>query len=213
MSRPSHASRRAFRRGISLASCAFLLTVALSAADFGSETDQGRRQALLIGNSAYQKNALPNPVNDAKDFGAMLKEAGFETMVRTDLDLRGMEMAIREFSAGLGQGDTILVFYAGHGVESGGINYLIPVDNAGLESEADLKYKAYAASRILDEAAAKKAGLVMLILDACRDNPFPSRSGAGSRGLTVMAGPPQLESLILYSTAPGTTAADGFGRG
>ena len=220
MSQPFFASRRvsrpalscAFRRGILLASCAFFLAATIQAADFGLSPGQGRRQALLIGNSAYQKNSLPNPVNDARDFGAMLKEAGFEAMVRTDLDLRGMETAVREFSASLRQGDTVLVFYAGHGVESGGINYLIPVDNAGLESEADLKYKAYAASRILDEAATRKAGLVMLILDACRDNPFPSRSGAGSRGLTVMAGPAQLESLILYSTAPGTTAADGLGR-
>lgn len=140
------------------------------------------RQALVIGNSGYQKNALPNPVNDAQDFGAILREAGFTTMVRTNLDLRGMESAVRDFAASLSSGDTVLVFYAGHGVESGGINYLVPVDNSGLETEADLKYKAYAASRILDEVAVRKAGLVMLILDACRDNPFPSRSGAGDNG-------------------------------
>ena len=176
------------------------------------EQSQGARRALLIGNSAYQKNGLANPVNDATDFGAMLDEAGFTTMVRMDLDLQGMETAVRDFSASLQKGDTALVFYAGHGVESGGVNYLIPVDNAGLESEADLKYKAYAASRIMDEVAAKDAGLMMLILDACRDNPFPSRSGAGPRGLTVMAAPPRMESIILYSTAPGTTAADGMGR-
>lgn len=173
---------------------------------------ESRRLALLIGNSAYQKNALPNPVNDAHDFGAMLSEAGFFTTVRTDLGLRDMEAAVRDFSLELHEGDIVLVFYAGHGIESGGLNYLIPIDNAGLQSEADLKYKAYAASRILDEVAARKAKFAMLILDACRDNPFPSRSGLGSRGLTVMAAPPQLESLILYSTAPGTTAADGSGR-
>ena len=173
---------------------------------------ESRRLALLIGNSAYQKNALPNPVNDAHDFGAMLSEAGFSTTVRTDLGLRDMEAAVRDFSMELHEGDTVLVFYAGHGIESGGLNYLIPIDNAGLQSEADLKYKAYAASRILDDVAARKAKFVMLILDACRDNPFPSRSGLGSRGLTVMAAPPQLENLILYSTAPGTTAADGSGR-
>lgn len=187
------------------------IAAALFFAPMGAQAQETRR-ALLIGNSAYQKNSLANPVNDATDFGALLDEAGFTTLVRTDLDLRGMETAVKEFSAGLHKGDTVLVFYAGHGVESGGVNYLIPVDNAGLGSEADLKYKAYAASRILDEMAARDVGLAMLILDACRDNPFPSRSVTGSRGLTVMAAPPQMESLILYSTAPGTTAADGTGR-
>ena len=171
-----------------------------------------RRMALLVGNSAYQRNALPNPVNDARDFSHLLKEAGFQVSVATDLDLRGMEESVRAFSRNLRYGDTVLVFYAGHGIESGGINYLIPVDNAGLQVESDLKYKAYPASRILDEIAAKDAGLAMLILDACRDNPFPSRSSMGSRGLSVMAAPPDLESVIMYSTAPGTTAADGAGR-
>ena len=89
MSQPFFASRRvsrpalscAFRRGILLASCAFFLAATIQAADFGLSPGQGRRQALLIGNSAYQKNSLPTPVNDARDFGAMLKEAGFEAMV------------------------------------------------------------------------------------------------------------------------------------
>jgi formylglycine-generating enzyme required for sulfatase activity/uncharacterized caspase-like protein len=173
---------------------------------------ESRRLALLIGNSSYQKNALPNPVNDAVDFGNRLAEAGFQTVVKTDLDLRSMEKAVRDFSSGLIEGDTALVFYAGHGVESNGINYLIPIDNANLESEGDLKYKAYAATRILEEIAGRRAGLLILILDACRDNPFPSRSGTGSRGLSVMAAPPSLESIILYSTSPGTVAADGLGR-
>ena len=199
-------------RTVLLAFIAFFLVASLPAAGATAAQEQGRRLALLIGNSAYQKNALSNPVNDARDFGALLAESGFETLVRTDLDLHGMEAAVLDFAAGLREGDTVLVFYAGHGVESGGVNYLIPVDNAGLQSESDLKYKAYAASRVLEEVAARNAGLAILVLDACRDNPFPSRSGLSQRGLTVMAAPPRLESIILYSTAPGTTAADGTGR-
>ncbi|MCX7026543.1 MAG: SUMF1/EgtB/PvdO family nonheme iron enzyme [Spirochaetes bacterium] len=186
----------------------FLITIESIAAQ---GTAKDHRLALLIGNAAYQKNALANPANDAKDLGALLAEAGFATMIRTDLDNRGMETAVKEFAASLRPGDTALVFYAGHGVEADNANFLVPVDNAKIESEADLKYGAYNASRILEELSARRVGLAILILDACRNNPLPSR-GAGSRGLAVMAAPTQTESVIVYSTAPGTTAADGAGR-
>jgi formylglycine-generating enzyme required for sulfatase activity/uncharacterized caspase-like protein len=173
--------------------------------------DGARRVALVIGNGAYEKGALPNPVNDATDVAASLRASGFEVILRTDLRLSQMEQIVREFGDGVQRGDVALFYYAGHGLESGGANYLIPVDNGSLLREEEIRYKAMDAELVLDSVAGGGAGLSIVILDACRDNPLKSRSTA-TRGLAVMAAPAGMEAVIVYATAPGSTATDGTGR-
>ncbi len=168
-----------------------------------------RRTALVIGNSDYSIAPLANPVNDATDMAATLERLGFQVDLRLNLDRRGMRSAIREFGNKLKAGGVGLFYYAGHGVQVEGRNYLIPL-------AAEIR----AADEVVDEAI--DAGLVMrkmesagnpvniVILDACRDNPFVRDFRSLERGLAKMEGP--LGSLIAYATAPGDTALDGEGR-
>lgn len=188
-----------------------VMLLSLSFPEIMPAEQSGRRFALVVGNAAYKQGALPNPVHDATDVAEALKKADFKVTLKTDLSLRDFETALRQFGNTLKAGDTVLFFYAGHGVEVDGINYLVPVDNADISQEGDVKYKAFDMARVLDEFAAKGTALNIVILDACRDNPLKSRSQA-NRGLAVMAAPRGTETVIVYSTAPGSTAADGTGR-
>jgi TolB-like protein len=172
---------------------------------------QERRLALVIGNANYKMNILANPVNDAADVEKILIASGFKVKRYTDLDQAGMKKVIDDFGNSLSKAEVGLFYYAGHGVQARGRNYLIPVD-ASLETENDVEYNCVDAGRILAkmEDAGTKTNIV--ILDACRDNPFErswSRKSTGS-GLAFMDAPNG--SLIAYSTAPGKTASDGYGR-
>ena len=131
-----------------------------------------KRVALVIGNSAYQKVAkLPNPSNDAASVAAMFKSAGFD-FVETKLNVTASELrrTLREFGAKSRDADVAVIFYAGHGIELSGNNYLIPVD-AALETDADVLDETVALDRILF-AVEPARQLRLIILDACRDNPF-----------------------------------------
>lgn len=168
------------------------------------------RYALVIGNSQYQIGALKNPVNDADDMTALLRRKGFQVKKLTDANKKQMKEAIRSFTNRLYQENSVgLFYYAGHGIEIDGSNYLIPVD-ANIQNETDVEYEAVDAGRVL--AGMRRAGnnLNMVILDACRDNPYARSFRTSSRGLAKMNAPEG--SLVLYATSPGDVAADGLGR-
>lgn len=170
-----------------------------------------RRLALLIGNAAYPTAALRNPVNDATDIATALREMGFEVITTTNANRQKMEAAIEDFGSRLKNYNLGFFYYAGHGVQIDGENYLIPVD-AKLKSQGEVRYECYPVGRVLAkmEEAAIQANVI--VLDACRDNPFArswSRSLV-SGGLANINAPQG--TFIGFATSPGSTAADGEGR-
>jgi uncharacterized caspase-like protein len=176
-----------------------------------------KRVALVLGNSAYQNVAkLPNPVNDGAVMTATLKDAGFDVVdSRHDLPAAETRRALRDFADRARDADIALVYYAGHGIEVDGANYLIPVD-AKLERDTDVYDEAFSLDRVLLAIEpAKKLRLV--ILDACRDNPFSKNmkrtvaSRAIGQGLAKVE-PTSPNVLIAYSARAGSTAADGDGQ-
>lgn len=179
-----------------------------------SQGIEGRRMALVIGNARYAHgNRLANPANDAGDMAAALRRLGFDVTLVLDADQDDMRRAIDAFGDRLGEGDTSLFYYAGHGIQVSGNNYLIPVD-ANLKSEGDVEYNGVHAGRILAKMEDAGCRTNIVIFDACRDNPFARSWTRGIRrknqGLASMLAPSG--SLIAYSTAPGTTASDGRGK-
>ena len=180
---------------------ALLLALNLSAAV--------ERHALVIGNANYQSSPLRNPLNDARDMAAALKGLGFQVQSLLDADAGQMEQAILDFGDRLRTGGVGLFYYAGHGVQAQGSNYLIPLQ-ANISREIQLKRKAIDAGLVLDAMGAANNGLNIVILDACRDNPYANSFRNTTRGLARMDSPKG--SLIAYATAPGDVAADGDGR-
>ncbi|MCP1611177.1 hypothetical protein J2848_002850 [Azospirillum lipoferum] len=177
------------------------------------EAAADRRVALVMGNSTYQyAPRLPNPTNDAKAMADSLRAAGFELIggaPQLDLDRAGTERVIRSFGAKLAGADVGLFFYAGHGMQARGTNYLLPV-SANLEKEADVRYELIDVAMVLDEMALAESRLNIVILDACRNNPFGGRGlRAASPGLAQMQAP--AGTIIAYATQPGAVAADGAG--
>lgn len=166
------------------------------------------RTALVIGNSAYASAPLANPKNDASDVAAALREAGFEVDLRLDAGRSAMQAAVADFAARLkAKGGVGLFYFAGHGAQLDGENYLLPVDG-GVSGLSDLKTKAVSAAEAVDAMAKARNGLNIVILDACRDNPFPA--DAGTRGLSRIDTSATL--FLSYSTSPGAIALDGEGR-
>lgn len=189
------------------------LALALCLPVFGqkSTTTPGRRVALVIGNGAYKDNLLRNPTNDADDVSKVLKDAGFEVTVVKDADQTTFEKAVKDFSSRLSGADTGLFYYAGHGVQIEGVNYLIPV-SPRLDNVADVKLRAVAVDSVVARMEQSGIKTALVFLDSCRDNPFPGASRSTSRGLAVVPTPRTRNSLIAYATAPGEVAADGTGR-
>ena len=171
-----------------------------------------QRIALVIGNSNYQNVAqLPNPANDAKAVAELLNTAGFEVISATDLNHNQMIEVMQDFSAkiaGRGANTVAMVYYAGHGVQLAGENYLVPVD-ARISSEPDLIGGSVRLVDVMATLEAIPSRMRIVILDACRNNPFPSLNEAG-RGLAIVDAPNG--SIVGYSTAPGTEALDGVGN-
>ena len=175
-------------------------------------TAQERRVALVIGNGDYQAaTKLINPVNDAADIGEVLAGLGFDVEVRIDADLDTMEKAVLRFGNKLaGSTDSVgFFYYAGHGVQSNGENYLIPVD-ARLSAESMLRIRAIPLQFVLDSIGEAGNKLNIIVLDACRDNPF-SWARSSARGLAVVGIQPAA-SIVVYSTSAGKVAQDGTGR-
>ncbi|QEP42480.1 PEGA domain-containing protein [Ectothiorhodospiraceae bacterium BW-2] len=166
------------------------------------------RHALVIGNANYDGSAeLKNPLNDARLMEKTLKQYGFKVSTHLNANRRTMKEAIQQFTRKLDQESIGLFYYAGHGLEVNGRNYLIPV-GASISTEADVEFESIDAGRILKSFEVANNGLNMLILDACRNNPF-SRGfrSVETQGLAKMAAPKG--SLILYATQPGNVASDG----
>jgi uncharacterized caspase-like protein len=175
-----------------------------------------RKVALVIGNSLYGHHAaLPNVPNDAAAMAALLKGAGFASVViRPNLSIAGLRGALRDFAGEVATADVAVLFYAGHGIEVGGTNYLIPVD-ARLATDYDVKDETVELDRVL-EAMAPAKRLRLVLLDACRENPFVKgmkRTVAGrdvGRGLSRFE-PPVGNTLIAFATKPNAIALDGKG--
>jgi hypothetical protein len=176
---------------------------------FVVSTAASSRIALVIGNGAYQSAPLKNPVNDAGDMANVLSESGFKVILKINASQKEMETAVRSFGKKLRMGGTGLFYYAGHGLQLNGTNYLIPVD-ALIETESDVKYEAVDAGRILGKMEDAGNNLNIVILDACRNNPFARSFRSAVTGLARMDAP--TGSLVAYATAPGKLAADGGGR-
>jgi len=175
-----------------------------------------KRVALVIGNGAYPEDPLTNPVNDATDVAIALTEIGFEVTLLNNADKRKIDEAVETFNRQLRQGEIGIFYYAGHGVQVAGENYLIPLD-AKLAREADVGYDAIPLGKIINAIEDTDARVKIVILDACRDNPFYRRwrstgRSSASRGLAtpISSG---LGTLIAFSTAPGQIAADSLGKG
>ncbi|OGR31114.1 MAG: hypothetical protein A2005_05200 [Desulfuromonadales bacterium GWC2_61_20] len=165
---------------------------------------------MIIGNAAYETSPLKNPANDATDVAAALRELGFKVKLVTDGDQLEMGKAITAFGSVLKEkGGTGLFFYAGHGMQVNGRNYLIPVASS-IEAEDEVPYRGIDVGMVLSKMESAGNPMNIIILDACRNNPFARSFRSASRGLVQMDAP--TGSLIVYSTAPGSVASDGTGR-
>ena len=190
--------------------------LALIAAKLFAQEGDPQKYALVIGNGNYVSSLtkLANPVNDAHDMSIALGELGFDVEMLIDAGLDLMENAITRFKEKLSSTKNAygFFFYAGHGVQSGGENYLVPVD-ADIPRESYLQQRAVWMQAVLDDLNKAGNSLNIVVLDACRDNPFSwSRSGGNrSRGLVVVNQQPA-DSIIVYATSAGQTAEDGEGR-
>ena len=167
-----------------------------------------KRVALVIGNSAYKDQPLSNPVNDADDFSRLISTMGFSVKNLRNANIATMRSALREFGDDLKNNDTGLVFFAGHGVEVRGRNYLIPVGHE-IKREDEIPDQSLDVGAILEKIETSKKTAIV-ILDACRNNPFGSNFRSTGSGLTRMDSP--AGTLIAFSTSPGKIAADGGGR-
>jgi uncharacterized caspase-like protein len=169
---------------------------------------QQRRLAVVIGNSKYEKSRLKNPVNDAKAMARLLKRLDFEVDLVENGGRRDLVTTLNSFGRKLRQADVGLFYYAGHGIQVKGHNYLIPVD-AMLESEADVEFEALDLGRVLSKMDDSRCPLNIVVLDACRDNPFARSFRSVSKGLALVDAP--RGTLLAFATAPGSVAADGEG--
>ncbi len=169
----------------------------------------GTKQALVLGNGAYAVAPLANPANDARDMAAALTRFGFDVTLHVNVGQRDMENAIRQFAKKLNTASVGLFYYAGHGVQMDGHNYLVPVD-AKIEGEVDVKYVSVNVGRVLDSMAYGDCDLNIVVLDACRDNPYSGSFRSITRGLARVDA--AKGSFVAYSTAPGQVALDGAGR-
>jgi tetratricopeptide (TPR) repeat protein len=171
------------------------------------------RVALVIGNSAYSHGSQLNnlPINDAQDITARLRELGFNVTTVTNGTKSKLEDALRQFSKGSTSADVALFFYAGHGIEAEGVNYLVPVD-ARLDDPADARFESVSLNVILDEMRRFKTKINLVYLDACRNNPFRSWSrDTGNRGFAQVGRLAQ-STKVYYATQPGDVAQNGAGR-
>jgi uncharacterized caspase-like protein len=168
-----------------------------------------KRVALVIGNAAYQSAPLTNPLNDAEDIAAKLRARGFDVIERKNLKTSQIGRTLREFRSKLSQGSIALVFYAGHGLQIKGENYLPTVD-ADIEGEEDVPNQSLSVKQLLDVLDESKTRLNLVFLDACRNNPYNRRFRSAGSGLAKET--PPSGTLISFATRPGSMAADGIGR-
>lgn len=167
------------------------------------------RIALVIGNGAYKSAPLTNPINDANEMARALRDTGFKVIHRDNATQKEMNALIRDFGDQLSSGGVGVFFYAGHGMQVRGRNYLIPVD-AQIEREDEVSYNSVDANLILEKMESARNRLNILILDACRNNPFARSFRSGNQGLAQMDAP--VGTLVAFATSPGAVASDGSGK-
>lgn len=177
----------------------FVVVVNISAADEG-------RVALVIGNADYKGERLDNPVNDATSLSNALRRLGFKVDIMTNANRRQMSEAINRFADKLKRNQVGFFYFSGHGAQVNGENYLIPID-AQVENERDIKYATVHIGEVLDAMADAKNSVNIVIIDACRNNPFARSWRSGTRGLAPIHAAQGM--IIAYSTAPGNLASDG----
>jgi hypothetical protein len=190
---------------LSIVAGSVLATVASAGAQPAREEP---RLALVIGNSSYRETPLRNPVNDARAMAAALRDLGFTVLAHENATKRTMEAAIVEFGRRLADGGVGFFYYAGHGLQVRGRNFLVPVD-ADIDSEATTRIAAVDVDLLLEQMGEAKNRVNVVILDACRNNPFERRLRGSSRGLAAVDA--ARGTLVAYATAPGSVAADGEG--
>jgi uncharacterized caspase-like protein len=200
-----------------LASILLVLLILLAVVAASVPACAEKRVALVVGNAAYQYSArLANPTNDADDMTAALRKVGFEVIAVKDANKRSLEMAMANFGRQAQDADAALVYYAGHGIQYQGLNYLIPVD-ARLEDEYSINYELTRIDDVLF-ALSKARGVKILILDACRNNPLAERmsSRGGNRDFAQTRGLARIEAprgmLVAFATQSDQVAVDGVGR-
>jgi len=178
-----------------------------------------KRVALVLGNSNYLRAPkLTNPENDAEDLAGVLRGLNFEVIFKTDVDRRGLDLALEEFERRAQGADTAMFFFAGHGLQHRGRNYLVPID-ADLEDEVSLRYNTLALDRVRDALDAA-SGVKIMVLDACRNNPLADKlvsgTGGASRSVEVTRGLARLDRaegmVVAYATQADRVAQDGIGR-
>lgn len=187
---------------------ALLLLLATCAAARAAASDGAPRVALVIGNADYRTMPLTNPLNDARAVAEALSKLGFKVIRVENATQKQMFDGVRQFGDAL-KGGVGLFYYAGHGVQVKGRNYLLPVD-AAIEREDEVAYKAFDVGLVLEKMEAAKNPLNIVILDACRNNPFARSSRSAATGLAQIDAP--TGSIVAFATAPGAEAADGTGR-
>jgi formylglycine-generating enzyme required for sulfatase activity/uncharacterized caspase-like protein len=173
------------------------------------------RVALVIGNGKYaHARVLSNPVHDATDMAAALGKIGYRVQLVTDTSKAGMEAALKQFRRAATGADQAMIYYSGHGIEVGGVNYLLPVE-ASLESETDVPLEAVSLSEVMG-VASRARRLALVVLDACRDNPLansmPRVNGAKGVGMGLATPNPTGNELVAFATRDGQTSSDGTGR-
>lgn len=166
------------------------------------------RRALIIGNATYRVSPLENPVNDATAMAETLRQAGFEVTLLKNATLREMVDAARTFGQSLQRDGVALFYYAGHGLQVKGENYLVPVD-ANIQAEGEVEFETMHIGRVLTTIEEAHTAVNLVILDACRDNPFRKAGRSLGRGLAPVQA--AHGTLIAYATAPGEVAEDGSG--
>jgi hypothetical protein len=184
-------------------------TIQTSPVTTQSAIPTGKRVALVVGNKNYKVRPLQNPLNDADDISRSLRTSGFEVIDLRDATIQQMRTAVRQFGDKLLTYDVGLVYYSGHGVEVKGRNYFIPV-NADIQREDEIADQGLDVSLILEKMSTAGKGVNILIVDACRDDPFGRSFRSTSRGLAQMDAP--RGTIIAYATSPGKVASDGDAR-
>jgi formylglycine-generating enzyme required for sulfatase activity len=174
-----------------------------------SATVSNQPVALVIGNSAYDAAPLRNPVNDARAMAKALQDLGFDVSEKENLNQKDMKREIQSFGQKLQKGSIGLFYYAGHGMQVNGRNYLIPV-GARIEHEKQVEYEAVDMGSVMSEMDYARNNMNIVILDACRDNPFARSFRSSAQGLAAVNAPGG--TLIAYATAPGSVASDGPGE-
>ncbi|WP_320171870.1 caspase family protein [Maridesulfovibrio sp.] len=177
--------------------------------DILPDVARGNRYALVVGNARYKSVPLLNPANDARAMAAMLSKLGFEVDLRLDVSLSDFDRSIDLFYGKLAENKGVgLFYYAGHGLQVDGENYLVPVD-AVIRTRSDVRYKCLNAGRVLGKMEDAGNPTNIIILDACRNNPLTRGLGSGMAGFNRMDAPQG--AIIAYSTAPGSVSSDGNG--